>query len=1021
MQCPSCGCKNIDYNEAGGDAVCMECSTVVEENAIVSSIEFSEVGGSSSVVGQYVSSTCSKPYAYGGGGSGRGRFGFSRDSRETTLASGRRKISQVANMLKLGNHYVESAFRLFTLAVEHNFVQGRKTMHIVAACIYIICRQEQTAVMLIDLSDVLRVNVFDLGKTFVKLHGLLNMAKALPIVDPALFIQRYAGRLELGEKTQAVCNLAIKITAQMNRDWINTGRRPAGICAVALQVACNTQGIVRSKEEIRKLLRISEATVTQRLREFEQTPAAMMTLSELNNSNPGQPLRGQDYSSTGSGGFECDPPCFIKNRIKDGSFAKLLAKSAPSASAGSTADASDASEEEMGVSEGEDEDQASSDLTSSDSDSTSSDDSVDEGGSARQAKAKRQQPARGCRSSRGKTKTKMKTKTVKKKDKGNSKSKSDSDKKVAGKSAGKGRKRKAPTMKPPKNTLTAEELKSAGPKQLARFVYEQRKYQNRRGHSAKAIGMLPVGTISCSLREKTNLLHNFCLPFVLLVLQPSLSLPFTLPFSISPLLYTLHPSFDIDIACLQLLLLHLLHLLLLLLLLLLLPVEEEKERVTMYEGIQDRLEMELEQSDTTGNAAKAKTGAGTSGTEAAESSGVAAGEGGATGVEEEQVAEAAALGESVSDVEGERSETASDKEGEADKGKGKAAVEDEAEEEGMEAGTGPARTDTATAANGDGDGDGSGGATRDGDIAEAGQGLEESSSEEERWSDIDEELELDGMIMSEEERKKKAAIWTALNKKFLEEQEAKEKDLERNKHKKKKTYKKHNRLKDTAVEGFVDMIQTKKMSRKIDYEALSGMFDSTGAIALTTKKLPSPKEATKQLSSSESSNEDEEDEGTVESDSDEEPPTPQRKRVKIVEAPTSSIDETSSSMPPPAPRGKGASKAKQLQPVVVGNISQSLSAGTSSLATRSGSLGPAGKSLGAGLFGSSSFSKPVATSGESAKEATAGQGKDDAQAAEDSEAPPPSTADEGEGSEISDEEEDHEYEAFEEDEGEEYA
>ena len=44
MQCPSCGSSDIEWHEAGGDAVCVLCGTVCEESVIVSSIEFSETG-----------------------------------------------------------------------------------------------------------------------------------------------------------------------------------------------------------------------------------------------------------------------------------------------------------------------------------------------------------------------------------------------------------------------------------------------------------------------------------------------------------------------------------------------------------------------------------------------------------------------------------------------------------------------------------------------------------------------------------------------------------------------------------------------------------------------------------------------------------------------------------------------------------------------------------------------------------------------------------------------------------------
>lgn len=40
MKCPNCGSRDIDFQEAGGQSVCMGCGTVVEESTIVSSIEF---------------------------------------------------------------------------------------------------------------------------------------------------------------------------------------------------------------------------------------------------------------------------------------------------------------------------------------------------------------------------------------------------------------------------------------------------------------------------------------------------------------------------------------------------------------------------------------------------------------------------------------------------------------------------------------------------------------------------------------------------------------------------------------------------------------------------------------------------------------------------------------------------------------------------------------------------------------------------------------------------------------------
>ena len=125
------------------------------------------------MVGQFVSASSTK--AYGSGGGRNGRYGFSRDSRETTLANGRRRIQDVACRMRLGHHFIDAAHRLFTIAVERNFCQGRRTLHVVAACLYIACRQERSQHMLIDFSDALEVNVYTLGNCFLKFRRLLGL------------------------------------------------------------------------------------------------------------------------------------------------------------------------------------------------------------------------------------------------------------------------------------------------------------------------------------------------------------------------------------------------------------------------------------------------------------------------------------------------------------------------------------------------------------------------------------------------------------------------------------------------------------------------------------------------------------------------------------------------------------------------------------------------------------------------------------------------------------------------------
>ena len=60
------------------------------------------------------------------------------------ICAGRRRISQLAASLKLNTRHVEAAQRFFLLAIQHNFIQGRRTQNVVAACLYTVCRREKT-------------------------------------------------------------------------------------------------------------------------------------------------------------------------------------------------------------------------------------------------------------------------------------------------------------------------------------------------------------------------------------------------------------------------------------------------------------------------------------------------------------------------------------------------------------------------------------------------------------------------------------------------------------------------------------------------------------------------------------------------------------------------------------------------------------------------------------------------------------------------------------------------------------
>ncbi|KIP06063.1 hypothetical protein PHLGIDRAFT_128487 [Phlebiopsis gigantea 11061_1 CR5-6] len=276
--CVECGGTVIEYDAAAGNGFCVACGTVVEENTIVNELTFGETStGAAMVQGSFVAQGATHA-RMGGPFGNRG----SSESREQTIANATRKIQQICSHFRLSDVVSLAATRLYTLALEHKFTRGRRSMHVVAVCVYVACRQKETRnLMLIDFSDLLQVNVFELGHTYLNLVRTLNLR--LPPIDPSHHISRFASLLEFGTATPQVALDATRIVARMDRDWLARGRRPSGICGAALLIAARMNNFRRSVQEIVQVVKIADCTVRKRVEEFRQTGSAGLSVGDFRN------------------------------------------------------------------------------------------------------------------------------------------------------------------------------------------------------------------------------------------------------------------------------------------------------------------------------------------------------------------------------------------------------------------------------------------------------------------------------------------------------------------------------------------------------------------------------------------------------------------------------------------------------------------------------------------------------------------------------------------------------------------
>jgi transcription factor IIIB subunit 2 len=182
---------------------------------------------------------------------------------------------------------------------EKNFVQGRRTTRVVAACLHVACWQEKSQRILINWAMRCKsMHACALGTCFLKLRRLLGLK--LEILDPALCVHRFATHLESDDKANAVALTALRLVRLMKRDQIVAGCQPAGVCAAALLIAARVHGFCRHPQDVTRILWVCGLTVATRVKEFENTASASMTLDQFNKVELDA---------------EADPPIFTKNRI----------------------------------------------------------------------------------------------------------------------------------------------------------------------------------------------------------------------------------------------------------------------------------------------------------------------------------------------------------------------------------------------------------------------------------------------------------------------------------------------------------------------------------------------------------------------------------------------------------------------------------------------------------------------------------------------------------------------------------
>jgi transcription factor IIIB subunit 2 len=100
----------------------------------------------------------------------------------------------------------------------------------------------------------------------------------------------------------------------MKRDWMQIGRRPAGVCGAALYIAARIHRVVVPKLIILQTVKVCDMTLRRRVVEFRDAPSAQLTKQEFWKANPDYKGNPEDDLTDNTSE---NPPVYKQHRKKE--------------------------------------------------------------------------------------------------------------------------------------------------------------------------------------------------------------------------------------------------------------------------------------------------------------------------------------------------------------------------------------------------------------------------------------------------------------------------------------------------------------------------------------------------------------------------------------------------------------------------------------------------------------------------------------------------------------------------------
>jgi transcription initiation factor TFIIB len=173
------------------------------------------------------------------------------------------ELDRLKDKLGLSDAIVEKTAYIYRKAQERMLIRGRTISGILAAAIYIACRELGTPRTLKDIAADSNVKLKEVARSYRLLYFELDLKT--PLIDPMKCIVKVANKSKLSEKTK---RQAAEIMAIVSKREISAGKDPMGLAASVLYLASLKNGESITQTDIADAAGVTEVTIRNRAKDL---------------------------------------------------------------------------------------------------------------------------------------------------------------------------------------------------------------------------------------------------------------------------------------------------------------------------------------------------------------------------------------------------------------------------------------------------------------------------------------------------------------------------------------------------------------------------------------------------------------------------------------------------------------------------------------------------------------------------------------------------------------------------------